>query len=170
MSSVAILSIRPEYSEQITARTKKIELRKSSMGIKVDDIFLVYESAPKQCLSFWFQVSQIEILSVEEMWNKNNHKLGISKVDYDNYFRNVKEAVGFHVGSLNILNPVIPLSKIRSLVSDFMPPQGLIWIKEDIGRFRYLIQEINPPLPEDTFLQTSFFEVLGISKMPNKTP
>jgi hypothetical protein len=85
MNSAAILSIKPQYANQILAGTKRIELRKSAMGLGEEDVVLVYASAPEQTLKFWFR--------------------------------------------------------------------GLIWLKDDFGRYQRLLAELSSPLPQDLFPQ-----------------
>jgi predicted transcriptional regulator len=154
MSKAAILSIKPIYANQILAGTKTIELRKAPMGLTSGDVILVYSSAPEQRLTFWFQIKAVEILTVEEMWNRHQAKLGIDHEDYCSYFSELDLAVGFHVGKLNKLSP-ISLREIEEVVPGFVPPQGLIWVRDDSWRFERLIAKLSAPLPADVFPQQS---------------
>jgi predicted transcriptional regulator len=156
MSSAAILSIKPVYANQILAGTKTIELRKSSMNLRPDDVVLVYSSAPEQQIDLWFRVKQVETLPVEEMWRLYQDRLGIAHEDYAAYFADVERAVGLHVGEVHRLAPV-SLDEIRSLVSGFVPPQGLIWLREPSGRYERLLPRLSCPLPSDVFMQQSLF-------------
>lgn len=157
MHSVAMLSIKPEFSEQILVGTKTIELRKSSFGLRRGDIILVYESAPKQLLSFWFRVDFIEELATDDMWQRHKDELGINQDDYRSYFDGMETATGLHISDIQILEPPLPLSELCRVVPGFVPPQGLMWIRNNHGRFEALIKAISPPLPATSFPQASLF-------------
>jgi len=152
MSSAAILSIKPVYANQILAGTKTIELRKSAMGLCAGDAILVYSSAPEQRLGFWFRVKAVDPLPVEEMWQRHHERLGIAYEDYSAYFGGQKTAVGLHVGELCRLIPV-PLTEIQDLVPGFVPPQGIIWLRDAFGKYERLLSTLSPPLPRDVFPQ-----------------
>lgn len=152
MSAAAILSIKPVYAKQILAGTKKIELRKSPMGFSARDVILVYSSAPEQQITFWFEIAAVEVCSVDEMWARHQGSLGIDYEDYFSYFSGTSTAAGLHVGKVQAVSP-IPLARIEMLVPDFVPPQGLIWLKDEIGRFERLLAALSMPLPAHVFAQ-----------------
>ena len=152
MSVAAILSIKPTYANQILAGSKMIELRKSAMGLTAGDVVLVYSSAPEQRIAFWFCIKEIEALSVGEMWDRYASRLGIAHEDYLTYFSDASEAVGFHIGDVHPITP-IPLTTIERLVPGFVPPQGLMWLRGEVGRFGDLLSNLSTPLPRTMFPQ-----------------
>lgn len=154
MSTAAIISIKPIYANQILAGTKTIELRKSSMGLTANDVILVYSSAPEQKFAFWFRIKQVETLPVEEMWKRYSSKLGIEYEDYRSYFNDSSIAVGFHVGEIHSIQP-ISLQETENLVPGFVPPQGIIWLRNELGRFKKFLEKLSNPLPNDVFKQLS---------------
>jgi predicted transcriptional regulator len=158
MSNIAILSIKPGYSSQIIAGCKTIELRHTTLNLKKGDIIIVYESAPKQSLGFWFKIAATEVLPVHEMWYRYNDRLGIDFESYMAYYQGCEEAAGLHIGDVFELCPQIPLAKIKEFVYDFVPPQGIIWVRDDVLRFRTLLKELNPPLPIDSVPQPMLFK------------
>lgn len=157
MNNVAIMSIKPEYSSKILNHTKNIELRRSSMGLAKDDIVIAYESAPKQVIGFWFRITDIKTLPVMEMWERYKDRLGIDRDGYFSYFEGCTEATGLHIGDTFPLDPPIPLSVIRELIPDFVPPQSITWIRDTALRFKSLVCAMSPPLPSDVFRQLCLF-------------
>jgi predicted transcriptional regulator len=155
MSSAAIISIKPVYANQILAGTKTIELRKSPMGLNPKDVILVYSSAPEQRFSFWFRIKKVETLPVAEMWTRHKDRLGIARDEYDAYFADADTATGFHVCDVHRLAPV-HLSEIQRAVSGFVPPQGMIWLREEFGKYEGLLAKLSEPLPSDVFPQLAF--------------
>ena len=131
------------------------------MGLTKQDIVIVYESAPKQVIGFWFRIKRAESLPVEQMWDKYQSILGIDKESYFAYFEGCTEAIGFHIGRCSQLHPAIPLNKVKEIVPDFVPPQGLIWVRDNVLRFKELICAICPPLPTSAFRQFCLFDSLS---------
>jgi predicted transcriptional regulator len=154
MNTAAILSIKPIYANQILAGEKTIELRKSSMGLSKGDIILVYSSSPEQRFHFWFQIQKIEKLPVNKMWQKHYKHLGIDYESYESYFKDTHEAVGLHIGKIQPFLP-IPLREAEKLIPGFVPPQGIIWLRDEFGRFKKFLSEISCPLPKNVFPQRS---------------
>jgi predicted transcriptional regulator len=157
MSSAVILSIRPEYARRILGGEKTIELRRSPMGLEPRDVVLVYISAPDQCLGFWFRIANIETLPVDEMWRRHNSRLGIEEEPFLSYFRGSRMATGLHVSDVHPLVPEISLATIRALVPDFVPPQGLIRLRDTTDRYEELLSKLSAPLPADAFPQQRLF-------------
>lgn len=152
MSSAAMISIKPVYANQILAGTKTIELRKSAMGLSPQDVVLVYSSAPEQHLSFWFRVRKVETLEVAEMWKRCADRLGIDLEEYKSYFAGASTATALYVGEIHKLAPV-SLAEIQREVDGFVPPQGMIWLREEFGRYQNLLSKLSDPLPKDVFPQ-----------------
>src|SRR5437879_856164 len=125
------------------------------MGLKPDDVVLVYSSAPDQQLAFWFRIRDVEALPVEEMWARYSGCLGITRADYDVYFEGSESATGLHVGDIHRLTP-IPLEQIQRHVPGFVPPQGLIWLREEMGRYASLLSNLSDPLPKEALPQLAF--------------
>lgn len=157
MSSAVILSIKPEYARRIMDGSKKIELRRSPMGLEPEDVILVYVSAPEQQFAFWFRVARVETLPVDEMWNLHKPELGIEADAYFEYFANSKTAIGLHIGEVRRLAPCVTLRKVREFMPEFVPPQGFIKLRELEGPYASLLSSLSTPLPPDVFPQQSLF-------------
>lgn len=157
VSSAVILSIKPEYARRIANGTKTIELRRSPMGLESGDVVLVYISAPDQSIAFWFRIDRIESLEVEEMWRKHHQRLGIEREPYLAYFAGASTATGLHVGEVQCLTPELSLAEVRTVLPGFVPPQGLIRLRDSSGRYEKLLARLSAPLPPDVFPQQPLF-------------
>jgi predicted transcriptional regulator len=124
------------------------------MGLAAGDGILVYSSAPEQRFAFWFRIKIIETLRIEEMWRKHHRHLGIAFEDYSGYFSGLRDAVGLHIGEVHPFH-AISLSEIEELVPGFVPPQGIIWLRDEFGRFRELLSRLSSPLTDSLFPQQS---------------
>lgn len=91
----AILSIKPAYSKQILAGTKKYEFRKQAMK-PVDKIY-IYETAPTQKIVGYFTFNKILINDPLSIWLKTYKAAGIEFRDYEKYFLNSELAVAYQI-------------------------------------------------------------------------
>ena len=82
----AILSIKPQFVEEIVAGRKKFEYRKSVFKQPVEKVY-VYASAPISKVIGEFQ--PVDILSGEptDIWKKTKRFSGITEKFYKEYFR-----------------------------------------------------------------------------------
>lgn len=83
----------------------------------------------------------------------------LSGEPYAEYFDGVKTATGLHVGEVHVLEPAISLPEIRALVPGFVPPQGLLALRDAWGRYEHLLRRLSCPLPADIFPQEGLFRV-----------
>jgi predicted transcriptional regulator len=124
-NKIKALSIKRVYAERIIDGTKKIELRKRSIGMNIGDLILLYETTPNSVIKGGFIADQTISLPVEEMWGKYSNLLGVEKSFYDKYFQNSAFAYGTFVHQ-SFSFPPISLKKLRQLCPDFSPPQATI--------------------------------------------
>jgi predicted transcriptional regulator len=157
VASAVIISIKPEFAHRILDGSKTIELRRSAMGLEPRDVVLVYISAPEQRLGFWFRVAKVETLPVEGMWSRHADRLGIDRDQYLAYFAGAETATGLHVSDVTALAPAIPLARMQELAPGFVPPQGMIRLRDTHGRYEKVLAHLSRPLPADAFPQQSLF-------------
>jgi predicted transcriptional regulator len=161
VASAVIISIKPEFARRILDGSKTIELRRSAMGLEPRDIVLVYISVPEQCIGFWFRVAKIEALPVETMWSQHADRLGIVREQYLAYFAGAETATGLHVTEVTPLVPAVSLAQMQELAPGFVPPQGLIRLRDPVGRYEKVLAHLPRPLPMDAFLQQPLFAGLA---------
>ncbi|MFN9400630.1 MAG: DUF3850 domain-containing protein, partial [Dolichospermum sp.] len=91
---IKALSIKRIYAERIIEGSKKIELRKRSIGMELGDLVLLYETTPDSMIRGGFIADTTISLPVDQMWRKYHHILGVEKDFYDIYFENCEFAYG----------------------------------------------------------------------------
>ena len=91
----AILSIKPQYVEEIMAGTKKYEYRKSVFKRPVKKVY-IYASAPVSMIIGEFEVAQILESTPTLVWQQTKDFSGIKKAWFDQYYagRNTAYAIG----------------------------------------------------------------------------
>ena len=87
----AILSIKPQFVEEIVAGKKKFEYRKSVFKQPVEKVF-VYASAPISKVIGEFQPVDVVVGTPGDVWKETNKFSGITKNFFDEYYKGRKTA------------------------------------------------------------------------------
>ncbi len=121
---VVLLSIRPEYVKHIIEGTKKVEFRKKIFSDSVQKV-VVYSSSPQKRIVGYFKVTKIRVNAPSEIWNRYEGVAGISKENYEDYYKNSKWAYAIEIdrffGFKEPLNP-------QEHDSSFRPPQSFCYV------------------------------------------
>ena len=122
--SKILISIKPEYVNEILAGRKKYEYRK--VKAKKDNInkMIIYATYPIKKV-----VAEIEILNILEdtpdlIWKLTKEYSGISKSLYDKYYENCDIAIAYQLGKIKKYDKPKNLSELGVLHS----PQSFIYI------------------------------------------
>ncbi|MBP0029390.1 ASCH domain-containing protein [Roseofilum sp. Guam] len=126
---VLLLSIKPQYVQKILDGQKNIELRKTRPKLKKGDFILVYESSPTKCLRGWFEVQSISCENPQELWHKVQDNVGITKKEFDEYYKTSKVAIAIAIKSL--YSTKLSLEEVRETWETFKPPQSFYYLKKD---------------------------------------
>jgi predicted transcriptional regulator len=81
----AILSIKPQFVDEIIAGRKRFEFRKHGFKKPVRNIY-IYASSPVCRIIGEFELGAIIEDKPEELWNRTRDYSGISKAFFDEYF------------------------------------------------------------------------------------
>ena len=82
----ALLSIKPEFANQIFAGTKRYEFRRAVFKREDIEGVLVYASSPVQRVIGEFQIEEIIVDDLESVWRRTQKYAGISRDYYMSYF------------------------------------------------------------------------------------
>lgn len=123
MATALFISVKPEFAEKIFTGNKTIELRKCTPKARKGDLVIVYSTDPIKAVIGICYVSDIIKLSPKKMWQLHKASLGIDKKRFDAYYENYETAIGIKLKSIWLLGSQISLSKIRSILPGFQPPQ-----------------------------------------------
>lgn len=118
------MSIKPKFVKQILAGTKLFELRKRNFKLEVKTV-IIYESSPTKKIVGEFIIDKIIRDTPQKIYLDYSEKLGISKKEYFEYFRNINVAYAIKI------KKVIKYEKELTL-SDFnvkKAPQSYQYIK-----------------------------------------
>lgn len=96
-----LLSIKPEYVENILQGTKKFEYRKRLAKENVSVIY-IYCTYPSMKVVASVQIIGRLSASPTLLWEKTKEKSGISHSKYQQYFRGCKTAYAYELGKVSI--------------------------------------------------------------------
>lgn len=119
-----LMSIKPEYVDEILSGRKKYEYRKIKAKRPNIDKIIIYCTAPVMKV-----VAEIEVLEIIEnnpeiVWKRTKNYAGISKKKYDEYFENKDIAFAYKLG--NIIKYDQP-KKLEEIGVNYTP-QSFIYI------------------------------------------
>lgn len=124
-----LLSIKPEFVEQIFNGNKKYEYRKSIFTKKDVDSVIIYSTMPVGRIVGEFKISDILHENPEQLWSDTEDLSGITKAFYDEYFKDRDKGYALKIGSLKkYKNPINPFD----IFKDFVAPQSFKYIEDDI--------------------------------------
>lgn len=101
-----IISINPIYVQNILNGTKKFEYRRKVSKEDINSL-IIYETFPVKKVVAEAEVLGIIALNPNKLWDLTHEYGGISKKDYDIYFKDRKIAYAYKLGKIKIFeNPL----------------------------------------------------------------
>lgn len=134
---VALMSIRPEFAEQILAGSKHVEFRKRALAPDVTDV-VIYASAPVSAVIGAFRVGGQDIRPPLELWDRFAAVGGISRERYVEYFRGSEVAIGIRVEEVRVATVPVELRELGLS----RPPQSFQYITQSGAES--LLQSMRP--------------------------
>lgn len=121
-----LLSIKPEYSKKILSGIKKYEYRKHAAQESVNAI-LIYSTSPDMKI-----VGKVEVLGVisgspTSVWESTKANAGITRKKYREYYKSVKKAYAYKLGSVELFIPPKSLSDFDIKTA----PQSFVYVKDN---------------------------------------
>jgi predicted transcriptional regulator len=120
-----LLSIKPEYSEKIFDGKKTFEFRKTNIKEDVEEVW-VYESRPTQKIVGKFKVKVVLCDAPARLWKQCNGSGGISRSDFDQYFKGKSIGYAFKISNAERFESAI---EPKEIFSKFYPPQNLMYFE-----------------------------------------
>lgn len=118
-----MLSIHPQYVKRIKEGTKRFEFRRRLPKYRVNEIF-IYETAPLMKVVAVVQVNGEIIDSPSVVWEKTKNFAGISRIDFENYFKGQDKAFAYELGTVKIFEE----GKDLTIFGLTCAPQSFVYI------------------------------------------
>lgn len=122
------LSIRPPYAELILAGKKSVELRRVRPHVNTGELVLIYATSPQKAILGSALVDRISIATPIEIWKIVNSIAGVSKTEFENYFKGSNAAVGIHLRRVSRFTKPISLDDLRRNWPNFHVPQSYRYV------------------------------------------
>ena len=120
----AIMSIKPQFVEEIMAGRKGYEFRKQGFKKEVRTVF-VYASSPVCRIVGEFELGKVLEGTPEYIWSKTSHLSGITKHFFDEYF--MSHAIGFALEIKSFKRYNTPINPYKT-IKDFHAPQSFFYV------------------------------------------
>lgn len=120
-----ILSIKPQFVEEIIAGRKKYEFRKKGFKKQVQKVY-IYASSPVCRFIGEFTLGQTLEGTPDIIWSKTSSHAGITREFFDKYYEKKKIAYALEIKDLKVYdNPINPVQVFRR----FTPPQSFCYVR-----------------------------------------
>jgi len=125
-----LLSIKPEFVEQITNGNKKFEYRKKIFKEEVDTV-VVYSNMPVGKLVGEFKIGTIIKGTPEEIWKQTYPNAGVPEDFFRSYFSNREEAFAIEIKDFKAYpEPLDP----KEVFGRFTAPQSYMYIDDEVAK------------------------------------
>ena len=124
----ALLSIKPQFVEEIVAGNKLYEYRKKIFKKDVDTV-VIYSSKPVGRIIGEFLIDEILSDEPSSLWDETSKYSGISKDLFFEYFRGRKDAYAIKIKNLTLYPKQIDPKEI---MDNFTAPQSYMYLDDDV--------------------------------------
>jgi predicted transcriptional regulator len=121
----AMLSIRPEYVDEIRTGRKRHEFRRRAFKQPVGWV-VVYETSPVAAVTCAFSIVGSTALRPSELWRRFRGEAGIDRSAFFEYFRQCDRGVAYHLGDVVTFANPVPRAHMP-----FAPPQSYRYVDDD---------------------------------------
>ena len=131
-----LISIYPEYVDEIKKGIKKYEFRKGFSKKRRSKLIsqryvAVYESMPRSFITLIFKIGKIYEDDIFNIWEKFGNQSGITKDYFFGYYHGRNRGVAIQIKDFFILKNPITLKEIRKNYPKFIPPQNFYQLSEE---------------------------------------
>ncbi len=124
----ALLSIRPEYVEEMKSGRKKYEYRKRVFRRSDISSVLVYATKPCGKVVGEFEIEEIIEEDIDTLWNDTKHLSGISEEFFYEYFQNRESGFAIKIKEFIEYDRSFELSEVAPEIK--APPQSFCYIEK----------------------------------------
>lgn len=126
-----LVSIRPEYADQILEGKKTVELRRRFPGPEITGSkVLIYSSSPTCAIVGIAEIKDIKHLPLSQLWKDHGLAACISKQKFDTYFDGVNRGYAILLKNLESLTDMVSIEDMRER-HGIAPPQSYRYLSKD---------------------------------------
>lgn len=118
-----LISLRPAYTRAILDGKKTVELRRRRIHVENGTRIWLYSKAPTARIEGTVCVQNVCEANPKGLWAKYSQMVGISKLEFDTYFRGCTKGYAIVLREARAISPGLDLAAMRNTVVGFHPPQ-----------------------------------------------
>lgn len=126
---IALISIHPRFAQAILQGEKLVELRRVAFKRIITHV-VMYETGTTGAIVGVFKVKRVVEESPTIVWETYNGTSGLTKSEFDAYFKGKAKAVAIEVGKATRFKNPISLQDIQ--IS--RPPQSFLYLPSDVSK------------------------------------
>ena len=127
---IVLISIKPKYVKSIISGKKTVELRRRIPKIKKGDLVFIYSTSPVKAIQAYSFVDKIVSKEPEELWNEVESISGVSKKEFDNYYKGKFIGYGIYLKDIEPIIKPISLDDLREKFEISNPPQSFRYLSK----------------------------------------
>lgn len=133
-----LFSLRPAYARAISAGVKTVELRRLTPNIPVRTRIWIYSTQPEAKIIAVGHIEKIDTGTTTQIWKKYGEASFISKINFDQYFKDAKNANAIVLRDIVPIDGGPSLAKMKDSSPSFVAPQFYRRIWRDTAEFDVL--------------------------------
>lgn len=118
-----LISVHPRFVDRMVRGEKTIELRRRRLRLSPGTRAWIYSTLPRGAVEALGIVREVVQGTPQEIWNGHAKECGVSKAEFDAYFKGAPQAFAVVFKEIGQLPSALNLSSIRERVGVFHPPQ-----------------------------------------------
>lgn len=130
VSMKVLLSIKPQYVDQIIKGNKKYEFRKKIFKRKeeVEEVY-IYSTSPVKKIVGYFKFNRIIEDHPERLWEEYKEHSGIAEFEFFEYFKEKDLGFAIEINQLKVFDtPIDP----RMFMPNFVAPQSFRYLGDEL--------------------------------------
>lgn len=118
-----LISLAPAYTRAILDGTKTVELRRRRVRAEVGTRVWLYSKVPTARVEGTARIQRIHERDVKRLWSEFSDGVGISKADFDEYFKGCNRGYAIVLTRARAVLPAPDLKTMKEDLAGFHPPQ-----------------------------------------------
>ena len=132
VESQLLMSIRPDYAEQIISGQKAVEIRKRFSEKWTGKKVTIYASQPASSLLGDATVKSVICGEPQAVWNEFQQYIACSRQQFNRYIGTTNKVYAVVLGDVRPFSEKIPISQLSHLLKqDLKPPQSYSSLQKD---------------------------------------
>jgi predicted transcriptional regulator/ribosomal protein S18 acetylase RimI-like enzyme len=138
-----LMSLRPEFAEQILQGRKTVELRRK-FSTKYEGAKIVfYITRPVQQFMFTATITHVDHSKKKRLWNMYRQECGISQETFDHYFSGIDNGYAIRLSNVKPIPNQLILEHAKKVYPQLRPPQSFKRLEPNSPLLRALNLPIN---------------------------